>query len=486
MNTDEYLTIREALTNEQFEIIDSENPYNYLDALVLSNFIYLPIGSIDIPTYKGKKYQMDIKGYTIENIVSQIDLNIGLFNERFYDNSEQTGEKGAERQNFYDFFKSLETNPRYKDLKVIDFVCGLSSFDDIYQYCCFLVEIKENEEYVLVCRGTDRTMEGWYEDSKIIYEITTGQKKTLDFLNQTLEKYKGIIHLTGHSKGGCNAYYSLIKANPINLLRLDLCIFDALFFNHEFAEDNKEHMEFIRSLNITSFYNIEKSFIGEVLFGLDYSVNENNLKYIKSTSLVPFLEHCLYSYHVCEGDFEYVKLDEQSKLVNDTFKDMILNDKERVEIFFECIFSILGKETINSVLNSHLTNKEKLILILENFYNTNTDDLLIMYKVINELYNEIDTIITLGEEGDLEALFDNSIEHESDEGEKHFKKNINEFLLNKLNLESVEEIEKFKKNITVILKLINSKDNNKNKENSFFNGTLNLFANRKKYTQVRK
>lgn len=482
---EEYFTIRDELSKDSFKKIDENNKYNFLDALVFSNFVYIPIGSIDVPHYRGREQQIQIKGLTIGQIVAQIDGNINLFNKRFYDNSAQTGEKGMERKNFYDFFMALGKNPRYKDLKVVDYSLGLSSEGDVYQYCNFLIEIKEKEEYVLVSRGTDRTMEGWFEDSKIVYEVTTGQKKTLDFLSATLENYEGVIHLTGHSKGGCNAYYSLIMTAPIHFLRLDLCVFDALFFNQDFALLQKETMELIRDLNIAKFYNIENSFIGEVLFGLEYSQNKDNVKYIKSTSLLPFVEHCLYSYHVTDMDFEYTKRSQKSILLNTKLKKVILEEKERLNTFFHCIFNILGYDTCHSILNPELSNKDKLILVLENFIKTPTESLLVMYELINDLYGEINSIISLENSDGINGLIDGSIDHASEENEKDFKKALDSFLLDKLNLETFEEIEKFKKNSTFILGIINSKENKKTENHGFLPGVFNIFTNKRKYSRIK-
>ncbi|MFV0503798.1 MAG: Mbeg1-like protein [Lachnospirales bacterium] len=430
-----------------------EKSYNALDALFFSAFVYLPIGKVDVPTYIGDDFVIDLKHRTLEEISEEVENNPRLFNERFNNIKEEDSPVESERINYLGIIKAMGMSNRYKDLRIIDFNVKLdNTLGQVCQFCAFLIEIEQNKEYVVAYRGTDRTMEGWYEDSKMIFQVQPAQYLALEFLMKALKDYSGIIHITGHSKGGGNAHYAFLEASDYRD-RLDLIAFDSLFFNKDYAEINKDKIINFSNSNKTKFINVENSFFGELLYGTEYCRDKKNLIYIKSVATHLMQEHQLYNMQLVEGEFEETLLSYESKLLRDSFRKYICENRTEAEVFFETVFNILGYDTKESVLNSRISNKNKMAMIIKNILAQKDENLMVAGKVLNNLYSELNQVFEFNKSAHINEILDESTS-KAKEDNRTLKRIINKYIMEAFNPETIDDVKQFKLNIEVVGKLL--------------------------------
>ena len=90
---------------------------------------------------------------------------------------------------------------RFRKIKVCGFINKISR-KNIEQFCALTYQL-EKDRYLLVLRGTDDTIVGWYEDFNLGWmEEIPAQKDTAAYINQALSCLKGSFMIAGHSKGG--------------------------------------------------------------------------------------------------------------------------------------------------------------------------------------------------------------------------------------------------------------------------------------------
>ena len=104
---------------------------------------------------------------------------------------------------------------------------------------------EEDEIPDSVSNNLKPTWEDWIDNFKISAQCeTTQQASAKEFLKVVGEKGYKEIYITGHSKGGNNALYMAVTADPQLLEYIKKCItFNAPGFNNEFIKNNKEAIE---------------------------------------------------------------------------------------------------------------------------------------------------------------------------------------------------------------------------------------------------
>ncbi len=374
---------------EDLQLIDENSPYNLVDALVFSTLTYIPFGKIDTTFYDGYYYEYKIKGLPLNTILEELLTKEELLKAKFL---VKKNKLLCEYTNFCDIFTELKDNNRYRDIKIIDYKAILDVHNSEKkmpcQFACFLYEIEEGKEYVVAYRGTDSNFEGWIEDMLMIFDDVKAQQESLKFLEDVIEKYKDAkIHITGHSKGGNCAYYSLIKANEKD--RLDGIFFEAPLFNEAFVTENKEVMCSLREEKKSYFVNVEHSVVSNIYFGHEYAKSIDNTIFIKSKNKSLIKEHNVYSYLFENGCLCETIESNISKSFNKAFNEVQNLSMETLETALTCIVSLLGRTSKTSVFSKELTFVQAFELYVDNFINMDSCELFELSKFYRKYYETI-------------------------------------------------------------------------------------------------
>lgn len=124
-------------------------------------------------------------------------------------------------------------------------------------------------------RGTDNTLIGWKEDFNMTFQTKVpSQLDAVQYVKQIAKKYKNLIRIGGHSKGGNLAVYAAsfcsktIQERIINVYNND---------GPGFHEDVINNIEYKKMLPKVHTYVPQSSIIGRLLY------HEENYTVVQST-----------------------------------------------------------------------------------------------------------------------------------------------------------------------------------------------------------
>ncbi len=165
-----------------------EVPFNEVDALVLSQFVYLKLEGI-IPTISEKK-----RSVYLYEIANNLDYEKVFVDERY-------------RKDNIELFEAMVDSKRFRRMQM-NFFSDITSVLAETQFSALTVFLEDGPT-VIIYRGTDETMVGWKEDFNMCFkEPVTGQSLSALYLQQVSEMLEGDFIVSGHSKGGNFAVYA--------------------------------------------------------------------------------------------------------------------------------------------------------------------------------------------------------------------------------------------------------------------------------------
>ena len=258
------------LSNHSMPAIGVTYPYNEIDGLVFAVFSFAPIGP-DIRRRSGG-LTLDPIGKTMGSLSEAlIDReNNDLLNERF--GFSINGSYGRHLL----FFSHIAENNRYKDIKITDFSYNN---DGPCQFSAFTFEIGKGE-YLIAYRGTDDSLEGWYESIKLFEENPPSRQLAVDYLRSEMKKNKGSYRLVGHSKGGHLALGAAIMSDLEQKINIRSVInFDGPGFTKKFIE--KQYKNILLVQHKMYRFSPADALVSSILFGQDIMYYEKNIRYVK-------------------------------------------------------------------------------------------------------------------------------------------------------------------------------------------------------------
>ena len=174
----DYITMRGDLTFEQSD-------FNSVDALILCQLTYNNVDGLVSSDFKQK--------ITIEELSNQFESA---------KNYEERCNMGAMINVLTpQVLQAAAKSRRFSKIRVSGFI---NKIDEkiIEQFCAVTYQIQK-DRYVVVLRGTDDTIAGWYEDFNLGWmDEIPSQKDACTYLHDAMTKLKGRFILAGHSKGG--------------------------------------------------------------------------------------------------------------------------------------------------------------------------------------------------------------------------------------------------------------------------------------------
>ena len=199
-----------------------ERPFDEVDALVLSQFIYLKWEHV-IPGLGDNKEAMSIADMD-EAMKKDEALSKEVFMDARYEQDNRA------------LFEAMLTSVRFGHLSC-NYVYYDTDKEAETQFFAFTVFIPGALPAV-VFRGTDETLLGWKEDFNMAYRAPVpGQSHAATYIKQVALRLSGGFITAGHSKGGNLATYSALTAHEALRARvMRIYNFDGPGFNREIME----------------------------------------------------------------------------------------------------------------------------------------------------------------------------------------------------------------------------------------------------------
>ena len=311
-----------SYVKRQQEQTFSDETFNEVDALVLSQFIYLKLDGM-VPAISEKKESV----YLYE-IANTMDYEKVFADKRY-------------RKDNVKLFEAMIKSQRFRRMKM-NYFSEITSITAETQFSAMTVFL-ENGPTVIIYRGTDETMVGWKEDFNMCFkEPVTGQSLSALYLQQVSGLVEGDIIVSGHSKGGNFAVYASmnIEENIQNRI-VKVYSFDSPGFRPEILDSidfNKIKDRIIKFLPHSS------------IFGMLLQSRETY--YIVECFSIGLLQHNPYNWQIEGNEFRKMdKLDPGSVFLNETFNDWLygLNEDE-LHAFAEIWYQVMREANITTML----------------------------------------------------------------------------------------------------------------------------------------
>ena len=299
-----------------------DEPFNEVDALVLSQFIYLKLDGYIGSTSEKRE---DVYLYEIAN---HIDYDKVFMDERY-------------RKDNVELFEAMVESKRFRRMRM-NYFANITSVLAETQFSAMTIFLEEGPT-VIVYRGTDETMIGWKEDFNMAFkEPVTGQNLSALYLQQVSSVIDGKFMVMGHSKGGNFAVYASMNVEDHIQDRIErVYSFDSPGFRPEILESvdfNKIKDRIMKFLPHSS------------VFGMLLQSKEE-YQVVECFSIGLF-QHNPYNWQV-DGKVlkKENKLDRRSLFLNETFNEWIysLSDEE-LQAFSEIWYEVMQEANITTTL----------------------------------------------------------------------------------------------------------------------------------------
>ena len=291
----------------------SQDPFNSIDALILSCLSYVNLQGIVPGLGEGR-------------------ITIEKASEKFF--SIHSEEELAQDKSFINFapamLRALAGTERFKDAELLNFADDTDISRQI-QFSAVEIDTSDGAAY-LSFRGTDDTIIGWKEDFNLSFMTVPAENEAVLYTQKVMKDRKCKFRLGGHSKGGHLAIYASVAA-PSELIDMieRIYSFDGPGFNHETMQTEP----FKRIQPKIKKFIPETSIIGRLLENTTLPV------VVKSTEL-GILQHDPMSWQIEGKNFEVCEAtDKISDLFDETMTtwlgEMTFEDRK---IFVDELFSV--------------------------------------------------------------------------------------------------------------------------------------------------
>lgn len=301
----------------------TEDSFNEIDGLILSQFVYL--------SYEGIVDEDWDKTITIEEA------------GRKYFRCRPKGEEESLTlmvNNCSEVVRRMLRTDRFRKLQICGFV---EKFDPVTAKQFAAVTVKISDECVcVVYRGTDDSLTGWEEDFKLCYMLPVeSQLEAKMYLQSLCEVWDGRIILGGHSKGGnLSIYAAMCLCDEYKDRILKIYNYDGPGFLPAVVESE----EYLKILPRINSYLPQSSMIGMIMY------NESRCEIVKSTEK-GFFQHKAVSWEVYGPRFVNAdKFDKTSIWFNNACKKWVEEiETDKREVFFDHLFQLFKSAEIGTL-----------------------------------------------------------------------------------------------------------------------------------------
>ncbi len=167
-----------------------EHPFDELDALILSQLVYLPLDGF---------------------LKAEERCTIAEAGEYIRDHVVISPLDGFQKRR-YDLFEMCAELPRYAYWEISGYVNEIDEEKEM-QFCACVYDL-HNGSRCIAYRGTDMTLVGWKEDFNMSYTTVPSQHEAAEYIHKAAQGHGDALYLCGHSKGGNLAVYAAAVTDP--------------------------------------------------------------------------------------------------------------------------------------------------------------------------------------------------------------------------------------------------------------------------------
>lgn len=299
-------------------------PFNEVDALVLSQFIYMKLDGL-VPHHEDRNRVEPLK---LCHMAALMDEEKVFIDKRY------------EKDNRA-LLTSMLGGIRFSSMQM-HYYSNIVSVVAETQFSALTVFL-EKGPVVVVFRGTDESLVGWKEDFNMCFsEPVTGQELSARYLEQVGSEIRKKLIITGHSKGGNFAVYSSMNVQEDIQNRIErVYSFDSPGFRPEILAS----VDFGKIRGKICKFLPHSCVVGMLL------QSQEPYRVVECAS-VGFMQHNPYNWHVEEDHFKELEdVADGSKIFNETINQWLLslNDEELhgfAEIWYEIAKSAHVKDLL--------------------------------------------------------------------------------------------------------------------------------------------
>ena len=354
-NVCEYVKWRGDLTLKQ-------SKFNEIDALILTRLSYFPFDQLIQPNEEA----------TVEEL-----------SKRFEKADKSTMKILWEDDN--ELFPLMGKSKRFGKMIVTQYVNKISAEQE-KQFSATTVILPDNTIFVTY-RGTDATIVGWKEDFNMCFKShIASQKDAVEYLNMVSKKYKRLIRIGGHSKGGNLAVYAAMFTNSkVKKRIINIYNNDGPGFDDEIIK-TKEYKEILPKVHT---YIPQSSVIGRLLNHEEkYTVVQSIQKGI--------MQHDLYSWQLEGKEFICLeKVTNGSEIFDKTLKEWLINiTPEQRGIVIDTAFDILNTTEVEYFSELKKNWFLNIRLMLGRYKNLDDESKKVISEIVQKLVSTVKYIIS--------------------------------------------------------------------------------------------
>ncbi len=354
-NVCEYVKWRGDLTLKQ-------SKFNEIDALILTRLSYFPFDQLIQPNEEA----------TVEEL-----------SKRFEKADKSTMKILWEDDN--ELFPLMGKSERFGKMRVTQYVNKINAEQE-KQFSATTVILPDNTIFVTY-RGTDATIVGWKEDFNMCFKShIASQKDAVEYLNMVSKKYKRLIRIGGHSKGGNLAVYAAMFTNPkVKKRIINIYNNDGPGFDDEIIK-TKEYKEILPKVHT---YIPQSSVIGRLLNHEEkYTVVQSIQKGI--------MQHDLYSWQLEGKEFICLeKVTNGSEIFDKTLKEWLINiTPEQRGIVIDTAFDILNTTEVEYFSELKKNWFLNIRLMLGRYKNLDDESKKVISEIVQKLVSTVKNIIS--------------------------------------------------------------------------------------------
>lgn len=354
-NVCEYVKWRGDLTLKQ-------SKFNEIDALILTRLSYFPFDQLIQPNEEA----------TVEEL-----------SKRFEKADKSTMKILWEDDN--ELFPLMGKSERFGKMSVTQYVNKINAEQE-KQFSATTVILPDNTIFVTY-RGTDATIVGWKEDFNMCFKShIASQKDAVEYLNMVSKKYKRLIRIGGHSKGGNLAVYAAMFTNSkVKKRIINIYNNDGPGFDDEIIK-TKEYKEILPKVHT---YIPQSSVIGRLLNHEEkYTVVQSIQKGI--------MQHDLYSWQLEGKEFICLeKVTNGSEIFDKTLKEWLINiTPEQRGIVIDTAFDILNTTEVEYFSELKKNWFLNIRLMLGRYKNIDDESKKVISEIVQKLVSTVKDIIS--------------------------------------------------------------------------------------------
>lgn len=354
-NVCEYVKWRGDLTLKQ-------SKFNEIDALILTRLSYFPFDQLIQPNEEA----------TVEEL-----------SKRFEKTDKSTMKILWEDDN--ELFPLMGKSKRFGKMIVTQYVNKINAEQE-KQFSATTVILPDNTIFVTY-RGTDATIVGWKEDFNMCFKShIASQKDAVEYLNMVSKKYKRLIRIGGHSKGGNLAVYAAMFTNSkVKKRIINIYNNDGPGFDDEIIK-TKEYKEILPKVHT---YIPQSSVIGRLLNHEEkYTVVQSIQKGI--------MQHDLYSWQLEGKEFVCLeKVTNGSEIFDKTLKEWLVNiTPEQRGIVIDTAFDILNTTEVEYFSELKKNWFLNIRLMLGRYKNLDDESKKVISEIVQKLVSTVKNTIS--------------------------------------------------------------------------------------------